>query len=142
MDIEKVLAQFLKWQLTGSTVIDPQGEHNDVDYICLFIPGEGTLYPNLKDFEKLSEGNSEKYIGQVYRTCNDCHGIDLTVTQDEDHYNKIVLATDVCTKLCLTNRDDRIMIFHAVAYGTRAGSIEGLIMGSIAKSLPSLTRPT
>ena len=50
-------------------------------------------------------------------------GIDLIVTNQIGEYEKFVLSTEIATLLKLRTRNDRVIVFSAILYGFRAGTI-------------------
>jgi hypothetical protein len=47
--------------------------------------------------------------------------VNIIATSDTDFFNRFLAATQVCTRLNLMNKEDRIALFQAVLYGNRDG---------------------
>jgi hypothetical protein len=89
---------------------EPVPENADHDYLCLAndkwrlircAEGAGYVY---KDYYN-------DFISLKHSNC------DLIVVDNEELYNKFVLATNVAKKLNLLKKSDRITLFDAVIYG-------------------------
>ena len=103
------------YNMTGSAyVCDPPVTNTDEDYIilvnsvgdsCEYLLRLGFLhcskYPNL----------AEKFVALRKGTIN------FIITSDEVYYIRYVAATELAKKLNLTNKSDRINLFHVIIDG-------------------------
>ena len=51
--------------------------------------------------------------------------VNLIITESEDHFKRIVAATDLARRYCLKDKRERIILFHAVLYGDTAAKTLG-----------------
>jgi hypothetical protein len=103
---------------TGSKVIcNPPPSDSDTDYLVNCFNDKRLLVITHYLEKEGFESESESYEGHdndfnSYRKGN----INLIVTSDSEFSEKHCLATAVCRKLNLVNKDDRIMVFKAFLY--------------------------
>jgi len=50
--------------------------------------------------------------------------VNLIVTEKREFFHKFMCASDICKRLNVLEKEDRIFVFQAVLYGNRYGSIE------------------
>lgn len=125
MELKKLLAQAVKWQLVGSRVTcNPAPTDTDQDVLV------HVLARKAEDFieamvdagfsVELGEGYAADALndGQAGRFQSYRHGnVNLIVTIDEKFYKRFVAATSVAKRFNLLQKDDRIALFQAVLYG-------------------------
>lgn len=114
----------LMYQRTGSRVIcDPPPEKTDDDWIVLVggdLPGEMVG----EDDDGLDYGGSE-WPEDQFASLRHRHGdTNLIITNDRAYYMKFVAATQVCRKLNLLDKNDRVMVFRAILYGNLPDGID------------------
>jgi len=105
----------------GSRVTcSPPPEDTDEDW-CVFV-GDSLydVFTNLLHvgFERCGDYIVPEEVKEVVFVALRRGTLNLVVTNSEDFFNKTILARDVCKKLNLMNKDDRITVHWAIRYGT------------------------
>lgn len=109
---------FRKVEPIGSRVVcNPAPTNTDADYVCLAagFSGSETL---LKALEALGYTSDlgPTYANEPFRSFRKGE-VNLIVTHHSDFFDRTMLATQVCKKLNLLNKGDRVMVFRAVRDG-------------------------
>jgi hypothetical protein len=108
----------VKWFRTGSSyTCEPPVEDTDYDLV---------LYVRPLDFDEFQTGlasdgwerGGSRHAMEEWVSFKKRHtdGVlyNLIVTKDDDRYDRMYVATAVAKKLNLTNKEDRVMLFHAI----------------------------
>ncbi len=110
-------------RLCGSKVTcDPAPVGTDTDYSC-YIAKKGTLEnvaAHLFDWGYMPEGD-EHYqttdTNKGFTSWRNGKNINLIVTADLEFYEKHKVATELCRRLNLLNKADRVLVFQTILYG-------------------------
>lgn len=108
---------FRRVQHVGSRVTcNPVPENADFDILLLAKNSRKYCeFLESKGFKLTNEG----YEGPFLNVKKD--KFDLIITQDETFYKKFLLATEVCEKLNLLNKLDRVSLFQSILYNWKVG---------------------
>lgn len=107
----------LAWFQTGSSVTcDPPVLDTDKDYVIIVDEDKlGEILLSLLD-DGYSYDSTIKYPGTDFTSLRKGN-INLIMTSSWDFYNKFQLATNLCKKLNVKMKHNRVAIFQAILYG-------------------------
>lgn len=118
-----------KWFRTGSTYIcDPPVEGTDYDIVLYVRPDIYGMYQEalvLDGWERGGSRGDRDEWASFKKRHTDGIVYNFLVTQNEDHYNNMYIATSAAKRLNLLNKNDRVMLFHAIVDGQVPITLEG-----------------
>jgi hypothetical protein len=122
-DIKKMLDDY-ECEVTpcGSRItVNPPPDETDEDYLVL-VPDNNQIISGLvSELDDLGfhwEGH-EHYqdAAGTFMSWRSKDNVNLIITRDKEFHRRHLAATDICKRLNLKNKSDRIALFQAILYG-------------------------
>jgi hypothetical protein len=110
-----------QWMPTGSKVIcNPAPTDTDTDYVAVVDGVENLSYAVailIRHGFKADMDDHYQDLMEYSFISWKRNSDNIILTKNREFYDKHCVATQVCQKLNLLNKQDRIMVFQAVLYG-------------------------